>query len=98
MKKFDKLYMGFRKFVTKNKLTEYDNEYFKKKTRTYKFMIPFIHKYININKLNNQLIFLDKEDVEIIKFFNLYVNRHHNWVDEVKSILPTHNQNFLFKD
>ena len=98
MKKCDKLYIGFRKFVPKDKLINFDNEYFKKKTRTYKFMIPFILKYINIKKLNYQLPLLEKEDVEIIKFFNSYVNRHPSWVDEVKSIPSTHNQNFLFKD
>jgi len=34
MKKCDKLYMGFRKFVQQNKLTDYDNEFFKKKKGT----------------------------------------------------------------
>jgi hypothetical protein len=46
MKKCDKLYIGFRKFVKKKKLTDYDNEFFEKKTRTYKFMIPFIHNIL----------------------------------------------------
>ena len=96
MKKCDKLYIGFRKFVPKERLRDYDKEFFKKSTRTYKFMIPYIHKYVNVDKLRNKLI--DKDDFELFKFFNCYVNRHPKWVDKVKSIEATHNRNFLFKN
>ena len=96
MKKCDKLYIGFRKFVQQNKLTDYDNEFFEKKSRTYKFMIPYIHKYVNVDKLKNKLE--HKDDIEIFKFFNVYANRHPNGVDEVKSMEATHNINFLFKN
>ena len=104
MKKCDKLYMGFRKFVQQNKLTDYDNEFFKKKSRTYKFMIPYIHKYINVDKLKNKLV--QKDDIELLKFFNvyantkvnIYANRDPKWINEVKSIRSTLDINFLFKD
>jgi hypothetical protein len=96
MKKCDKLYIGFRKFVKKKKLTDYDNEFFEKKTRTYKFMIPFIHKYINVEKLKNKLV--HKDDIEFFKFFNVYANRDPKWIDEVKSMGSTLDRNFLFKD
>ena len=95
MKKCDKLYMGFRKFVQQNKLTDYDNEFFEKKSRTYKFMIPYIHKYVNVDKLKNKLV--HKDDIKLFKFFNCYINRQSKWVDEVKSMEATHNINFLFK-
>ena len=104
MKKCDKLYIGFRKFVQQNKLKDYDNEFFEKKSRTYKFIIPFIHKYINVDKLKYKLV--HKDDIELFKFFNVYkntkvnayANRDPKWVDEVKSMEATHNINFLFKD
>ena len=104
MKKCDKLYIGFRKFVKKKKLTDYDNEFFEKKTRTYKFMVPYIHKYVNVDKLKYKLV--HKDDVELFKFFNVYentkvnvyANRDPKWINEVKSTEATHNIKFLFKD
>ena len=104
MKKCDKLYIGFRKFVEKKKLKDYDNEFFEKKTRTYKFMIPFIYKYINVDKLKNKLV--QKDDIKLLKFFNvyantkvnIYANRYPKWINEVKSMGSTLNRNFLFKD
>ena len=104
MKKCDKLYIGFRKFVKKKKLTDYDNEFFKKKTRTYKFMVPYIHKYVNVDKLKYKLV--HKDDVELFKFFNVYANTNVNvyanrepkWIKEVKSMGSTLDRKFLFND
>ena len=102
MKKCDKLYIGFRKFVKKKKLPDYDNEFFEKKTRTYKFMVPYIHKYINVDKLKYKLV--HKADIELFKFFNVYentkanANRDPKWVEEVKSMGATLDRNFLFED
>ena len=96
MKKCDKLYIGFRKFVKKKKLTDYDNEFFEKKTRTFKFMIPYIYKYVNVDKLKYKLV--HKDDIELFKFFNVYVNRNPKWVEEVKSTGATLDRNFLFED
>jgi len=95
MKKCDKLYIGFRKFVKKKKLIDYDNEFFAKKTRTYKFMIPYIYKYVNVVEFKNKLV--HKDNIKLFKFFNVYVNRQPEWINEVK-MEPTHNRKFLFKN
>ena len=96
MKKYDLIYLGFRKFVKKKKLIDYDNEYFERKKHTYKFMIPFILKYINIEKLRNKIY--HKNDFKILDLFNTYVNRDPKWIDKVISMKATHEINFLFKD
>ena len=44
MKDCNKLYIGFREYVNKDKLKDYDNEFFDKGGFTYKTMIPFILK------------------------------------------------------
>ena len=55
MKDPDKLYIGFRDFVVSEKLKDYDNEYFSRKKPSYKFMIPFIYKYIDIETLKSEV-------------------------------------------
>ena len=40
----DKFYIGFRDFVDKEKLKDYDNEYYSEKRHSYKSMIPFIYQ------------------------------------------------------
>ena len=62
-----RLYCNFRRFVKKQELDGYDKEFLSKEKHTYKFMIPFINKYVNIKKLST--IVTNKRDVELIAYF-----------------------------
>ena len=42
------LYEGFRPYVPKKKLTDYDNAFLSRKSYTIKFMTSLIKKYVNI--------------------------------------------------
>jgi hypothetical protein len=44
MTKNQRLYNELRKFVDKNKVQEYDNEFFGQKRLTYKFLIPYFNR------------------------------------------------------
>ena len=55
MTKNQRLYNELRKFVDKDKVQEYDNEFFAKKSHTYKSMINFIKKYMNINVRRDEI-------------------------------------------
>ena len=97
MKDCNKLYMGFREYVNKEKLQEYDNEFFDKGGFTYKTMIPFILKYIDFEYHNQHL----NKETEIFKFFKVYCNKlivkDTKWVENVKLIAPTYARKYLFK-
>ena len=67
MKDSDKLYIGFRDFVVSEKLKDYDNEYFSRKKPSYKFMIPFVYKYINIEALKSEVT--NTSQTRLITFF-----------------------------
>ena len=56
MTKNQRLYNELRKFVDKEKVNEYDNEFFSKKTHSYKSMINFINKYMNISVIRDEII------------------------------------------
>tara|TARA_Y100000591_G_C21755645_1_gene657219 strand:- start:372 stop:599 length:228 start_codon:yes stop_codon:yes gene_type:complete len=67
----ERLYIGFRNFVKKEKLDEYDNEYLSKTRPGYKFMIPFIYKYVDVESLKNKSLDLDK--INLVTYFsNIY--------------------------
>ena len=42
------LYKGFRPYVPKKKLSDYDNEFLSRKIYTVKFITSFIKKYVNL--------------------------------------------------
>ena len=62
-----RLYRNFRRFVKKQELDSYDKEFLSREKHTYKFMIPFINKYVDIKKLNSNIT--KKRDVELIAYF-----------------------------
>lgn len=99
MKDSDKLYLGFRDFVVTENLKDYDNDYFSRKKPTYKFMIPFINKYINIETLKNQVT--DTSQTRLITFFlNDYCLRNSKIIkslNKIKDLRTTVERNFLFK-
>jgi len=99
MKETAKLYLGFRKLIEKDKLKDFDNEFLKRKVHNYKFMIPFIKRYIDIEKLKNEA--KDHKIIELLNLFDVYSNKiilNQKWIKDVKKMNPTHSKNFLFKD
>ena len=93
MKDSDKLYIGFRDFVVSEKHKDYDNEYFSRKKHSYKFMLSFIYKYINIETLKNEVG--DNSQTKLITFFlNLKIIKRLN---KIKDMPTTAERNFLFK-
>jgi hypothetical protein len=93
----EKRYMGFRDFVDKEKCNKYDNEYFSKKRPSFKFMIPFIHKYIDIEAVK----VTDKGHIDLITYFlNDYCSRESKilkGLNKLKGIPTTNNIKHLFK-
>tara|TARA_B110000003_G_scaffold17302_1_gene17055 strand:+ start:5437 stop:5748 length:312 start_codon:yes stop_codon:yes gene_type:complete len=99
IKNSDKLYIGFRDFVDKEKLNEYDDEYFSRKKHTYMFMIPFIHKYIDVISLKSKVT--DPNHISLITYFlNDYCSKNSKILkslSKVKYIPTTSQRKFLFK-
>lgn len=91
--------MQFRDLVDKKKLKDYDNEYLSKNRCTYKFMIPFIHKHIDIEYLKVKVT--DKDHINLITYFlNDYCSRNSKILkslNKLKDIPPTNNIKHLFK-
>ena len=95
----EKLYMGFRDFVDKEKLNKYDSEYFSKKRPGFKFMIPFIYKYVDIDSLKSKVIDLNQISV-IAYFLNDYCSKNSKVLKNLKKVKDepiTVERNFLFK-
>ena len=42
------LYDGFRPYVPRKKIANYDNDFLSRKVHTIKFMTALIHKYVNL--------------------------------------------------
>ena len=82
----DKLYIGFREFVDNDRLKDYDTEFFDKKKHTYKFMIPFIYKYVIIDDWKKKFIF--KNNPKLLYLFNINLNKllikEPKWVKQLK--------------
>ena len=95
----EKLYMGFRDFVDKEKLNKYDREYFSKKRPGFKFMIPFIYKYADIDSLKSKVT--DLNQISLIAYFlNDYCSKNSKVLKNLKKVKDepiTVERNFLFK-
>lgn len=55
MTKNQRLYNELRKFVEKEKVQEYDNEFFGQKSLTYKFLIPYFNRYMNLELVKDKM-------------------------------------------
>ena len=55
MTKNQRLYNQLRQFVDKQKVREYDNEFFAQKSLTYKFLIPYFNKYMNLELVRDKM-------------------------------------------
>ena len=100
MTKNQRLYNELRKFVDKDKVRDYDNDFFAKKSHSYKSMLNFIKKYMNINvrrdeitdpKAYSHLAELENK----LKTQNFRDSREMN---KARDILRHMDKTFLFKD
>ena len=81
----ESLYLGFRDFVEEKRLNEYDNEYFNKKKPGFKFMIPFIYKYVDVDSLKNKV--KEPNQISLVTYFiNDYCSRSLEVLKELKKI------------
>ena len=98
MTKNQRLYNELRKFVDIKKVLAYDNEFFDNKKRSYKFMIPFLEKYINIKLVRNK-ISDPKAHSHLVDLELKNANpKKYRELNKVKG-MPRHaDKHFLFKD
>lgn len=93
------LYMGFRSFVSMEDLKRYDKEFMARKVHSYKFMIPFIYRYVDVNYHINQL--QCSEDSVLFAFFlNVYCERNSGLSKAIKDAKETPrmiDRKFLYK-
>ena len=98
MKEAERIYINFRRFVKNDDVIRYDEEYHSKKRHTYKFMIPFICRYVDVEwELKNTS---DREEEKFLALFlNEYCQQDKN---QIKSLSQTRDmkrfvdRNFLF--
>ena len=100
MTKNQRLYNELRKFVDKEKVNEYDNEFFSKKTHSYKSMINFINKYMNISVIRDEIIdpkaYSNLAELEIkFKTDNFKASRESNKAKDIPRYID---KTYLFKD
>ena len=100
MKLCNKLYIGFRKYVSPEKITEFDNLFFSKKNPSHKFMIELINSYVDVEEKIKNLD--DEEDIKLFAFFlNDYSEKYkplNKYLRKVAQTPITSEVNFLFKD
>jgi|TARA_B110000483_G_scaffold211712_1_gene259623 hypothetical protein len=98
MTKNQRLYNELRKFVDIKKVLDYDNEFFDNKKRSYKFMIPFLEKYINIKLVRNKITDPKAHSHLVDLEFKTANPKKYRELNKVKG-MPRHaDKHFLFKD
>ena len=100
MTKNQRLYNELRKFVKKDKIREYDNDFFCTKNHTYKSMISLIKKYMNINVRRDEITdpIAYSYLAELENKFKTQNFKFSRAMNKVKNI-PRHiDKSFLFKD
>lgn len=98
MKEAERIYINFRRFVKNDDVNRYDEEFHSKKRYTYKFMIPFVFRYVDVEwELKNTS---EREEEKFLALFlNEYCQRDEN---QIKSLSQTRemkrfvDRNFLF--
>ena len=98
MKETERIHINFRRFVKNDDVNSYDEEFHSKKRHTYKFMIPFIFRYVDVEwELKNTS---DREEEKFLALFlNDYCRQDEN---QIKSLSQTRemkrlvDRNFLF--
>lgn len=94
MKEAERIYRDFRRFVKDDDINRYDEEFYSKKRHTYKFIIPFIFRFIDVEyELQNT------SDREEERFLALFLNdycqqkKNRNQNRDMKRFVD---RNFLF--
>lgn len=94
------LYDGFRKYVPKKKLSDYDNEFLNRKSYTVKFMVKLIESYVNLKYYHKNL--KDENDAYLFNFFIIEFSQLNSKTDkafkEFKKTPNTQDINFLYKN
>lgn len=70
------LYEGFRGYVPKKKLANYDNDFLSRKIHTVKFMTELIHKYVNLKYYHKRP--KDDKDGYLFNFFLLEFSQRYS--------------------
>ena len=93
-------YEGFRKYVPKKKLADYDNEFFNRKSYNVKFVVQFIEKYVNLSYYHKNL--KDDNDAYLFNHFVIEFSQLNSKTDkafkEFKNTRSHLDTNFLFKN
>jgi hypothetical protein len=94
------LYEGFRLYVPKKKLADYDNDFLSRKRYTIKFMTSLIKKYVNIKYYHKKP--KNDNDGSLFNFFlfdfsirNSKTNGALNDFKETRSMLE---RNFMYRN
>jgi len=107
MTKNQRLYNELRKFVDKDKVQEYDNEFFGQKSLTYKFLIPYFNRYMNLELVKDKItdpkaqIHLTDQLNKFLVFNNKdwqRIKKETRGIEKAKNI-PRHiDKKFLYRD
>lgn len=92
------LYEGFRPYVPKKKLVDYDNAFLGRKVYTVKFMTALIHQYINLKYYAKHP--KDPNDGYLFNFFLLDFSQRHSKITkalkEFRDTPRTIDRNFMY--
>ena len=100
MTQSQRLYNEIRQFVEKDKIPEYDVEFFSKARPSAKFMHTLITKYVNLDKIRYK-ISDSKAYSHLVDIENKVVFKNYNRLKEINKSkdIPRHiDRSFLFKD
>lgn len=107
MTKNQRLYNELRQFVDKQEVREYDNEFFAQKSLTYKFLIPYFNRYMNLDIVKDKMTD-PKAQVHLAdQLYKFSVHNNKDWqkikketreLNKAKNI-PRHiDKTYLFRD
>ena len=107
MTKNQRLYNELRKFVDKDKVQEYDNEFFGQKSLTYKFLIPYFNRYMNLELVKDKITDARAQAHLKDQLNKLLVNNNIDWqrikkatrgIEKVKNIQRHIDKEFLYRN
>lgn len=99
--KFDtqEMFEGFLRYVPDEKREDYEKEYYSRSIHNYKFFIPFIYRYVDIDKAVKD-IKSREEEIFLAYFLNVYCEKQSKMIrglNEAKNIRHNIDRKFLFK-
>jgi len=94
------LYKGFRPYVPKKKLNDYDTTFLNRKVYTVKFMTEFIRDFVNLRYYRKKL--KDPNDAPLFNFFLLeFSQRYSKSTKAIKDFRETPrmlDRSFMYKN